>query len=258
MNENNKSNINNKSIPNELKDFNWGAFLLTFIWGIKYKAWITFLAIPLIIIQLPLGLNWIMYIAFQFYCGIKGNEWAYKTQWWKKPTEFNKEQTKWAIAAVTVNILVPFVILSLFGTFINKSPQNATNYMQNAQCSIAYKKIKAGLSKVKITNNTPSTEIAQNFSKRYLNAKAEDNVVIFKGHNYLSGENSYQINFSKSEDEPCIIERGNCVAQTSYTLPNDIQGLAECTFYFDNNRRIKPDEFTQDAINKGFNIFKYL
>ena len=32
-------------LPNELKDFNWAAFLLTFIWGFKYKAWITFLGL---------------------------------------------------------------------------------------------------------------------------------------------------------------------------------------------------------------------
>ena len=40
-----------KNIPKELNEFNWGAFLLTFIWGIKHKAWITLLAIPLIYFQ---------------------------------------------------------------------------------------------------------------------------------------------------------------------------------------------------------------
>ena len=35
-----------KDLPPELKDFNWGALLLTFIWGIKHRAWITLLAIP--------------------------------------------------------------------------------------------------------------------------------------------------------------------------------------------------------------------
>ena len=82
MNTQNKQNEKKiTDLPEELKDFNWAAFFLTFIWGFKYKAWITFLAIPLMIIQLPIGLNWILLIALQLYCGIKGNEWAYKQEY---------------------------------------------------------------------------------------------------------------------------------------------------------------------------------
>ena len=93
MNNNIQNNKNITDIPSELKDFNWAAFLLTFIWGFKYNAWITFLAIPLIIFQMPLGFNWFLLAILQLYCGFKGNEWAYKKNYWMKSKDFRISDT---------------------------------------------------------------------------------------------------------------------------------------------------------------------
>ena len=98
---------NIKNMPEELQDFNWAAFLLTFIWGLKFKAWITLLAIPLLLIQLPFGLNWLLLIILQLYCGANGNKWAYRQEYWKKPKDFRITQMKWAAVALGFYIIVP-------------------------------------------------------------------------------------------------------------------------------------------------------
>ena len=127
-----------KDIPKELNEFNWGAFLLTFIWGIPHKAWITLLAIPFIWIQLPLGLNWLLFTILQIYSGFKGNMWAYQNDWWMTYKDFRKKQATWAVIAITINICIPIIIMSTLVRFVHKSPDNPENFIKNAQCSVAY------------------------------------------------------------------------------------------------------------------------
>ena len=121
MNNKLQNNKNITDIPSELKDFNWAAFLLTFIWGFKYNAWITFLAIPLIIFQMPLGFNWFLLAILQLYCGFKGNEWAYKKNYWMKSKDFRISQMKWAVFALAIYILIPLIIINVSGKFFKKS-----------------------------------------------------------------------------------------------------------------------------------------
>lgn len=247
-----------KDIPKELKEFNWGAFLLTFIWGIKHKAWITLLAIPLIWFQLPFGLNWILYTALQVYCGIKGNEWAYQVEWWKTPRDFRKTQQMWAISALALNIIIPFVILTIASMFLKKSPNNPELLIQNAQCVVAYGKLKTGLPKVSYTTKSTDADIAKSFAKHFKNASAAGNAVNFSQKAQGQKYEVYKIVFTKHVDNVCSLSAKNCTAYSSYIMPNDIMPFGECIFYFDNNKNVEPDEATQKAIDKGFNIFKYL
>ena len=56
-------------VPEELKGWNWGAFFLTWIWGIGNSTYIALLMfIPLVNMILP------------FVLGAKGNEWAWKNR----------------------------------------------------------------------------------------------------------------------------------------------------------------------------------
>ena len=71
INEQNYSNpvqnYSNNDVPQEIKNWNWGAFMFNIAWGIGNNSYLTLLClIPLF------NLVWI------FICGAKGNEWAWK------------------------------------------------------------------------------------------------------------------------------------------------------------------------------------
>ena len=248
-----------KNIPKELNEFNWGAFLLTFIWGIPHKAWITLLAIPLIWIQLPLGLNWLLFTILQFYAGFKGNMWAYQNDWWMAPKDFRKKQAKWAITAITINIFLPIIILSTLAKFIHKSPDNPANFIKNAQCTVAYSKLKKGFDKVEITKQTNTNDIAKNFARNFKNAKVENSSAIFTVKSEGKNVDVYEITFTQMEEnKDCNILKRNCFIESNFILPSEIRFSNHCKFYFDNNKNFEPDENTVEALNKGINIFKYL
>ncbi|MGL4344541.1 MAG: hypothetical protein ACRCTE_05025 [Cellulosilyticaceae bacterium] len=55
-------------VPNEIKRWNWGAFMFNMMWGIGNKTYL-----PLLCLIPYFNFVWI------FVCGIKGNEWAWKS-----------------------------------------------------------------------------------------------------------------------------------------------------------------------------------
>ena len=85
-------------IPDGIKGWSWGAFLLNWIWAIGNKTWIGLLAlIPYV------GL--IMAIVL----GFKGREWAWKNKQWDSVEHFNRVQKKWSYWGVMI-VVVVFVI----------------------------------------------------------------------------------------------------------------------------------------------------
>jgi hypothetical protein len=77
--------------PAEVKRWNWGAFLLTWIWGIGNQVWIALLAL------IP-----VVGVVMMFVLGVKGNEWAWKKRRWDSVEAFHRTQRKWAIAGLIV------------------------------------------------------------------------------------------------------------------------------------------------------------
>ena len=125
-------------LPKKYQRFNWGAFLLGWIWGIGNKTYITFLpfafvflswifSIPMYtfpedtsLVAICLIFTLIIYFAslgFQIWFGVKGNEWAWQNKEWKSLEQFNEVQRKWAMWAAIINIGIPFVIC-IFSIFI--------------------------------------------------------------------------------------------------------------------------------------------
>lgn len=246
-----------KDIPKELNEFNWAAFLLTFLWGIPHKAWITLIALPLIWIQMPLGFNWILFTIFQLYCGFKGNMWAYQHDWWMKPSDFRHKQMKWAICAFLVTFIVPIIILIIAIRFINKSPDNPIEFISNAQCSIVDKKLKQTMPKLFLNENTTSANIAKQFSQKYKHCRYSNDTVIFSAKSGHDEIDIYTITIEKM-NKNCSIPQKNCRIKSSYAIPQEMTKLGECTFYFDNNKNYTPDKQTKDALKKGMNLLKYL
>lgn len=87
------------------KDFNWGAFLGTWAWGLYNKCYIPMW--HLLLLFTPWGFY------YQVFCGMKGNEWAYKSKNWNDIDKFNKSQQNQTLFwAITTAVAVPFLIFA--------------------------------------------------------------------------------------------------------------------------------------------------
>lgn len=89
-------------IPQEIIWWNWGAFFLTWIWGIRNKTYISFLS------MLPV-VGFLMMIVL----GMKGNEWAWRNKKWEGIEQFQLEQKTWSKWGIRIAILL--LALGVFG-----------------------------------------------------------------------------------------------------------------------------------------------
>lgn len=103
-----------KALPPAAKGWNWGAFLLSWIWGLGNKTYLALLAL------IP-GINIIIAVLL----GIKGNEWAWKNRGWKSVEQFTRVQKTWSVfglgmlAGILLGIicttgLVAMVVVNVF------------------------------------------------------------------------------------------------------------------------------------------------
>jgi len=72
------------AVPSEAKRWNWGAFLLTWIWGLGNGTYIALLAL------LP-----IVNIVMAVILGIKGGRWAWENRRWAGVEQFTRVQELW-------------------------------------------------------------------------------------------------------------------------------------------------------------------
>ena len=98
-------------LPYELRGWNWGAFVLSWIWGIANKSYISLLVIPLSFIPF-LGLGMSVYL------GVKGNELAWKNRQFSSLDQFRQIQKTWsywgiALFASTCLLIVPGILATL-------------------------------------------------------------------------------------------------------------------------------------------------
>ncbi len=125
-------------VPSEIANrFNWGAFLLDWIWGVFNKTWIPLISLFLGIIQYIISMKISIYfnnvnsrgvsqpiiifnlisfcilLLFKFWYGIKGNTWAWQNKAWKDSKHFHTIQKTWAMAGIAI-----LIGLSLFYIFI--------------------------------------------------------------------------------------------------------------------------------------------
>jgi hypothetical protein len=95
--------LDRDTIPPEINRWNWGAFLLNWIWGIGNQTYIALLMfVPIVNIVMP------------FVLGAKGSAWAWRNGRWDSVEHFKRVQRLWAIWGVVV--LVGGVVL--FGGII--------------------------------------------------------------------------------------------------------------------------------------------
>ncbi|MES2183389.1 MAG: cytochrome c oxidase assembly factor Coa1 family protein [Pseudomonadota bacterium] len=73
------------TVPAEIDRWNWGAFLMTWIWGIGNNTFLALLVfVPFVNIVMP------------FILGVKGSAWAWRHKRWASVEEFRRIQRNWA------------------------------------------------------------------------------------------------------------------------------------------------------------------
>ena len=92
-------------VPQEIKKWNWGAFMFNMMWGIGNKSYL-----PLLCLIPFFNLIWI------FVCGAKGNEWAWKKGEYTDAETFLAVQRTWSRAGFFMFIvtIISLVINVLF------------------------------------------------------------------------------------------------------------------------------------------------
>jgi len=87
--ENNSGGGKEIVIPPGVKGWSWGAFFLTWVWGIGNRTWISFLTL-------------IPYVGFvvAIMLGIKGREWAWRNKRWESLEHFQRVQKRWSFWGV--------------------------------------------------------------------------------------------------------------------------------------------------------------
>jgi membrane protein YqaA with SNARE-associated domain len=101
--------INNGPLPEELKGWNWGAFLLNWIWAIGHNVWLGLLCL-------------VPYVGFvmAIVLGLKGNEWAWQYRQFNSVEEYKtiqKAWMKWGIIVFIISIVLGVIggILGVVG-----------------------------------------------------------------------------------------------------------------------------------------------
>jgi hypothetical protein len=91
------------ALPPGVDRWNWGAFLLNWIWGLGNNTFVALLAlVPFV--------NVIMV----FVLGAKGSEWAWRNKRWESVEDFKRVQRNWAVAGV----IVWLAVLGLFAAIL--------------------------------------------------------------------------------------------------------------------------------------------
>src|SRR5215471_12432638 len=91
-------------IPAEIDRWNWGAFLLNWIWGVGNNTFIALLTlIPLVGLIMP------------FVLGARGSGWAWRNGRWDSVEHFKRVQRLWAIWGAVIWIVAIVLVGGLFG-----------------------------------------------------------------------------------------------------------------------------------------------
>ena len=90
-------------IPPRLDRWNWGAFLMNWIWGLGNSTYIALLMfVPLV------------NIVMIFVLGAKGSKWAWKNRLWEDEAHFIRTQRNWARAGLAIIAGVFLLVGSVF------------------------------------------------------------------------------------------------------------------------------------------------
>jgi hypothetical protein len=88
-------------IPADVRGWNWGAFLLGWIWGIKNRTWVALWTfVP--IVGIPV----------MFILGAHGSEWAWRNRQWQSVEQFKRTQRRWSWYGLIVTLLAVGLLIA--------------------------------------------------------------------------------------------------------------------------------------------------
>lgn len=100
-------------VPPEIDRWNWGAFLLNWIWGIGNSTFIALLCfVPFVNIVMP------------FVLGAKGSAWAWRNKRWESVESFKSTQRTYAwvgLALVVIPLLLATVLIAVMPKMLRNS-----------------------------------------------------------------------------------------------------------------------------------------
>jgi hypothetical protein len=148
------------AIPAEIDRWNWGAFLLNWIWGVGNNTFLALLTlVPFVGLVMP------------FVLGAKGSGWAWRNGRWDSIEHFKRVQRLWAIWGVVIWLGVIVLFGGIFGGvfYLLKSSdayQLAVSRLQanTAAVSILGAPISTGMPLGQIKINGASGRAALDFS----------------------------------------------------------------------------------------------
>lgn len=97
------------AVPPEIDRWNWGAFLLHWIWGLGNGSWIALLMfVPCV--------GWVM----PFVLGARGSAWAWRNRRWDSVEAFQATQRKWALwGAAAWALLLGLLALGMLAVMLH-------------------------------------------------------------------------------------------------------------------------------------------
>ncbi|MGL5085850.1 MAG: hypothetical protein ACRC68_09085 [Clostridium sp.] len=100
-----------KDLPQELQGWNWGAFILTWIWGVTHNSFNT------LVVFIPY-IGWL----YGFMCGYKGSEWLWNSRDWNSVEECQEEIRRWNkygfIALIVCVFIIPVLFVGCVGSLL--------------------------------------------------------------------------------------------------------------------------------------------
>jgi len=95
------------AVPEEVKGWSWGGFILTWIWGVCNGVLISLLClIPVF------GIVW------AFVLGAKGKEWSWRYKKWDSVEHFKNTQRPWDIAGIVLFAIAMVALIAVIPTIL--------------------------------------------------------------------------------------------------------------------------------------------
>ena len=109
----NNSGTKNATVPQEVKGWNWAAFLMPAIWGIF--SGVPYTALLFAAVFLPPMIQYPIMIGASVFLGIKGNELAWRGKKWHSTKHFKVFQQQWSSWSIkfTAIVFALFIVYAL-------------------------------------------------------------------------------------------------------------------------------------------------
>ena len=215
----NDENINKNEIL--MKKFNWGAFLLTWIWLFRYKKYLLAVIFIILMIAAAMPVIGLIVVGFNFglaiLAGIKGNEWALNARNYKDTEEFNYIQKKWTKAGTIVWMLIILSITSLY-TF------EFLRFKKAYETTAGIRRTATMLSEILKINDIDMIQIPQNLDSKNITQYFYASMGGFDGEQISDDTIKMTSNNKKNETTYKFTGNGQCTQKAPCTILVDING----------------------------------